>query len=189
MSKIYDTQFVKLQSWLEKISLERWTNNLPSEEWSVISLQKPERISFYGQWNALILVYSQELKGTFKLHFGQDKLAKKLGMSLDDPQLKSVINDFIKEYSNLMAGALQQIFEAYEIKVGISLPLITRNLDRYFEKPHKEIVETLVWQITCGDVKITCEFQLEVFGQESKDRLKEEPQVELKLENGQVEFL
>ena len=82
MSKIYDTQFVKLQSWLEKISLERWTHNLPDEEWALISLQKSEKISFYGQWNALILVYSQELKGTFKLHFGQGKLAKKMGISL-----------------------------------------------------------------------------------------------------------
>ncbi len=176
----------KFQKWIEKASLERWGVHSGDTLWEIQTVEPDNKVKVYGQWMVIILVYCPEVKGTFKLFYSSSDFSDTMGGMLVDDNL---IRDFIKEYSNLMAGAIQRIFEAYQVRVGISLPVVTRGFDSYFEPPHRAEIGSLIWALVRDNRRIICQFTLEVFGQESLTKLQNEPRFEIEIKNGQVEFL
>jgi CheY-specific phosphatase CheX len=130
------------------------------------------KLDSVGQWLSLIFVSAHAVKINFRAHF-QFKEAKQLALSAyglkedDDIDLLKV-EDFVKEYCNLTAGAIKQKLEESGLQSLISLPLLTRGSDDVFFESHPDNKEsTLIfrdkWKLCHGDSFLICSIFFEIY--------------------------
>ena len=96
-----------------------------------------------GESLSLVFFTSIGIKLNFKTHFSLQNArlfaAKGLGVVSDDSLSKEMIEDFMKEYCNLFAGAIKKSFENKGFDSSISLPFLTRAKDKVFFDQHNEV--------------------------------------------------
>jgi CheY-specific phosphatase CheX len=103
-----------------------------------------------------ILVSGAEIEVTFKTHFMNEAadwlLSQKVGkgMSLDHAI------DFMKEYSNIIAGKTKTMLEAAGFEVSQSLPFAVRGYNEIFYGSGDKKIVHHTWMIKAGDAALHC---------------------------------
>jgi CheY-specific phosphatase CheX len=148
----------------------------------------------YANWMAVILVSGKGFRASFKVHF--DLLVIKEFMATNfHKDVKTIQKhqcmDFVKEFCNLMAGGIQQTLDKIDIKVGISLPIVTKGFDELFEV--KSDAEDLIdfWQLDLGIGKILCHLHTQILDPEvlqKIDSYNDLPEEEEE-DDGEIDFL
>ncbi len=131
----------------------------------------------HGNWMGLILVSGRDLRITFKVHFNIGDVRKILADMLGKtPEMigETLALDFAKEFCNLTAGNLKQVFEEQEepINTGISLPIVTRGFDDLFYQAASEGEVSELWKLRIGSVDLFCTPHVHVFDQNKLASLK-----------------
>lgn len=138
------------ESSLEKIKIHAFNPDLRIRE-----IPKPIPLVL-GYWMSLVLASNPATRIIFKFNFETQsvlgigkELFEKIGM--ENPSME-FIEDFAKEYCNLVAGSLKVIFEKQSIILGVSLPMVTKGFDEIFlaNQIKKEFNYVDYWEITDG---------------------------------------
>ena len=133
-----------------------------------------------SHWISVIFLKSSELRFSFKAQFVTDDArqfaANAYGEDLAKEGLSQrLIDEFIKEFCNLMGGGVKEHFEKSGLVTQISLPLLTRGRDDVFFCPdHPEQYEELfldTWELKLGDKSIICQAIFEVYNKESLSKI------------------
>lgn len=102
-------------------------------------------------WMAYILISGNQIKLDFKVHYSsKEMLALMSSMFWETPSKIStaLVDDCMKEYCNLTAGAVKLMLKEAEIDCGFSIPLVTRGFDEvWFKKLNEENTLQLCWKI------------------------------------------
>jgi CheY-specific phosphatase CheX len=120
----------------------------------------------HGNWMAIILVSGKDVRITFKVHFNIKDIKKILEGSFAKPYSEiedDLATDFVKEFCNLTAGYIKQIFEKYELKSGISLPIVTRGFDDIFYRPTNTDEVADLWKLEVAGVSLLCTPHFNIF--------------------------
>ena len=132
-----------------------------------------------GQWLSLIFVSSHAVKLNFKCQFYSDDASfftsKALGKDLEEVT-KQNVDDFVKEYCNLSAGAIKQSLEGSGLTSLISLPLMTRGSDDVFFKSHPRkdkgpLVYSDSWDLVYNGKSLTCHIYFEIYDKEAFQKI------------------
>ena len=86
----------------------------------------------YAYWMSFILLSGKDLQITVKAHFFSDEARHlaAVGLKKQPEQITQPnIQDFMREYCNLVAGEVKASLWASNVTIGLSLPLITRGFD------------------------------------------------------------
>jgi CheY-specific phosphatase CheX len=138
-----------------------------------------EKKDSIGQWLSLIFVSSHAVKLNFKCQFYNDEAAFFTSKALDKDQkdiTKQQVDDFVKEFCNLSAGAVKKSLEGSGLTSLISLPLMTRGSDDVFFKSHprKEkgpIVFSDSWDLIHSGKSLTCHIYFEIYDKEAFQKI------------------
>ena len=175
-----ELDFEKLKQEVRNVSLRRMKNHACDEG---IELEEVKELeidkSIVGQWLSLIFVSSSAVKMSFKsFYYTKDAnyfTSKALGMESSDEVAKEQVDDFIKEFCNLVAGAIKESLELGGTKSVISLPLVTRGQDYVFfqvkESDSDPMVITDIWDLNLNDHRITCRIVFEVWDKEAMNKI------------------
>ncbi|MBG07198.1 MAG: hypothetical protein CME68_00430 [Halobacteriovoraceae bacterium] len=178
MSGELDTK--KLKEEIRNVSLRRIKNHACEDS---IVLEEANELegdkSAVGQWLSLIFVASSAVKMSFKAYYYTTDAnyftSKALGLDSVDGVSKDQVDDFIKEFCNLVAGAIKESFELVGTKSLISLPLVTRGQDYVFfevkETESNPEVLTDIWDLTLNDHTITCRIVFEIWDKEAMNKI------------------
>ena len=132
-----------------------------------------------GKWLSLIFVSSHVVKMGFQSNFTFDDCKHFAATALEknaDDVSKNQMEDFIKEFCNLTAGALKKGLEKEGFSSLISLPLLTRGQDDVFFKSHpKDMGAPLSyqdsWELLYGENFITCNIFFEIYDKEKFSKI------------------
>lgn len=136
-----------------------------------------------GESLSLVFLTSIGIKLNFKTHFSLSNAgpfaAKGLGLRTDETLSKELIEDFMKEYCNLFAGAIKKSFENKGFDSSISLPFLARGKDRvFFEKTsigdEKEYIFQDTWEILLNDHFIRNQVLIEIYDSDILAKVVEE---------------
>jgi hypothetical protein len=125
-----------------------------------------------SQWLSIIFVKNDQLRFSFKTRFVTDDVrqfaAHAYGEKLESKDLnKRKVDEFIKEFCNLMGGGIKEHFERNGLSTKISLPLLTRGQDNVFFNPdppdHYEELFLDSWELKLGDKSIICQAIFEIY--------------------------
>ena len=175
-----ELDFKKLKEEVRGVSLRRMKNHACDE---TILLEDASELesskSAIGQWLSLIFVSSSAVKMSFKTYYytadANYFTSKALGLDSVDEISKDQVDDFIKEFCNLVAGAIKESLELGGTKSLISLPLVTRGQDYVFFEIRKTDenpqVLTDIWDLTLNDHTITCRIVFEVWDKEAMNKI------------------
>ena len=175
-----ELDFEKLKQEVRNVSLRRMKNHACDEG---IELEEVKELeidkSIVGQWLSLIFVSSSAVKMSFKTYYytadANYFTSKALGLDSVDEISKDQVDDFIKEFCNLVAGAIKESLELGGTKSLISLPLVTRGQDYVFFEIRKTDenpqVLTDIWDLTLNDHTITCRIVFEVWDKEAMNKI------------------
>ena len=167
--------FKKLKDEIRNVSLRRIKNHTCDDKIELEEVKELEGSkSVVGQWLSLIFVASSAVKMSFKAYYYTTDAnyftSKALGYDSVDKVSKDQVDDFIKEFCNLVAGAIKESFELGGTKSLISLPLVTRGQDYVFfqvkETESNPLVLTDIWDLTLDEHSITCRIVFEVWDEE-----------------------
>ena len=138
-------------------------------------------------WMAQALVSGPDIRVIFSVHFSARSL-KKWSTKAFDKKFEDIslleVQDLSKEYCNLVAGHLKTMLDQNSIRVGMSLPFLSRGFDRVFsivgpeDSQHNDL-----WKISAEGVHITCSTNIQIF-ENFKFEMKASSD-----DNGDVEFL
>ena len=143
----------------------------------------PEKPDDLGESLSLVFFTSIGIKLNFKTHFSLQNArlfaAKGLGVVSDDSLSKEMIEDFMKEYCNLFAGAIKKSFENKGFDASISLPFLTRAKDKVFFDQHKETEEKDyifqdTWEILMEESFIRNQVLIEIYDSDILSKVVEE---------------
>ncbi len=89
----------------------------------------------YGHLLTFILLAGSSMRASLKIFYGTTEARKftKAKFKKDDSQISEVlVADFMKEFANLVAGAVKRTLGTVDVSVGLGLPLTTRGFDDVF---------------------------------------------------------
>lgn len=119
-----------------------------------------------SNWMGIILVAGPGIKVIFKTHFNSKDtlaMAKNAFIALDQMEASTAeIIDFIREYCNLVGGAIKFTLNNIDIDAGVSLPMTTGGFDEVFAESKKSQNSfSSIWHLSFGAFKITCTLEIE----------------------------
>lgn len=107
------------------------------EKYQISEVDNPKKNQVvFAPKMAIILVSGDDLQITLKACFYTDEIQQvvsKVHGTKEEEVKSSLINDFMQEYCNLVAGKIKHLFVSSSISVGISLPFITRGFDQIID--------------------------------------------------------
>ena len=118
-------------------------------------------------WMGQVLVSGSQIRIAFRFYFNVPTLTKWSaevfkGQSHEISLLQ--IHDLAKEYCNLVAGQLKYSLSQNQVKVGMSLPFLSRGSDKIFLPIKKdENVHQDIWRIKLGETYVTCSANIDIF--------------------------
>tara|TARA_Y100001970_G_C14193537_1_gene836774 strand:+ start:997 stop:1578 length:582 start_codon:yes stop_codon:yes gene_type:complete len=121
---------------------------------------------------SLVFLTSIGIKLNFKTHFTLEEARlfamRGLGCKSKDEISRDMIEDFMKEYCNLFAGAIKSSFENKGFNSSISLPFLTRARDQIFFNQHPktdegEFVFEDAWEILMDGSVIRNQILIEIY--------------------------
>jgi CheY-specific phosphatase CheX len=159
-------QIAQLKFITREAAQKRMVSHACSSEASISETIEGYARRVHGNWMAIILVSGKDLRITFKVHFNIKDVKKILEVSFAKPYSEiedDLATDFVKEFCNLTAGYIKQIFEKYELKSGISLPIVTRGFDDIFYKPTNPDEIADLWKLDVAGVSLLCTPHFNIF--------------------------
>ena len=128
-----------------------------------------------GHWISVIYVKGDNLQFIFKTQFVTEDARhfahKAYGEKKEcDGLNKRQVDEFIKEFCNLMGGGIKEHFEKNGLNTIMSLPLLTRGQDNVFFSPNdSDSYEDLfldTWELKLEDKSLICEAFVEIYDKE-----------------------
>ena len=162
-----------------ELSLSRIKTHSCIEDITVVETEDFGKKDDVGQWLSLIFVSSHAVKLNFKCQFYSDDAAfftaKAIGKEVDGIS-KQNIDDFVKEFCNLSAGAIKKSLEGSGLTSLISLPLMTRGSDDVFFKSHPRkdkgpIVYSDSWDLMHEGKALTCHIYFEIYDKDAFQKI------------------
>jgi hypothetical protein len=129
----------------------------------------------HGAMMSVVLVAGGAFRLAFKAHFSSRSVRHLMsttlginGSQISETQLK----DYMREYSNLVAGGIKATFSSYGIASGISLPLVTDGFDEvlYTASQKMAVVQDL-WELSWSGGSVVCGSSIEVLDREQFSKL------------------
>ncbi len=120
----------------------------------------------HGAMMSIVLVAGSTFRLAFRAHFSsrsvRNLMTASLGVSgaqVNETQLK----DYMREYSNLVAGGVKATFNAFGVASGISLPLVTDGFDEvlYATSQKPEVIQDL-WELCWSGGSVICGSSIEI---------------------------
>jgi hypothetical protein len=162
-----------LKTLCRDVSLSRLKSHALMDSIFIDEVKGDEKEDFIGQWLSLIFVSNTAVKISFKTHFkyseAQEFAKSAFNISQENRVEEGRIEDFVKEFCNLTAGAIKQNLEKSGFSSLISLPLLTRPSDEVFFVSHpssndSNLIFNNSWLIKSEDgSQIMCSFLFEVY--------------------------
>ena len=124
-----------------------------------IAINAPQRSGpIYGNRLGVILLAGPEIVVTLKAFFNLkdvlEIIERKIGRSVAT-ESSVLLDDYVKEFLNRVAGVGKRHLCDSGISVGISLPIVTRGFDEAFNKESKGNLQTLsVWSAGQGKASL-----------------------------------
>ncbi len=181
-----------LSSVVRESALDKLKIHSFNEKLSIKEIQNPIPLVF-GYWMSLVLASSPSVRIIFKINYETRsvlEMAKQMFVRLDiaDPS-PDLIEDFTKEYCNLVAGSLKIIFEKLNVVLGVSLPMVTKGFDEVFlaNRIKKEFTHVDYWEVTDGKVSLPMSLHIDWIDKELKSKFDQLQESDLKI--GDIEFL
>jgi hypothetical protein len=121
----------------------------------------------YGYWMSFILLSGKDLQITVKCHFFSDEAGHLAAVALKR-QLEQIsqpnIQDFMREYCNLVAGEIKASLWGSKVTIGLSLPLITRGFDEVIFSDQTDSRQfSDWWRLSWGSGSMIMSFVAEVY--------------------------
>lgn len=122
-----------------------------SQNSNIQATPQMETLKLRHQYLNLILLKSEKLLLNYMIHYNPNNLMAITSLafqrSLNEIDEKRV-EQFVREFSNIMAGKLQLLFKSGNIHLEIGLPWVTLDIDRYFYESNKNVSQSLFrWDI------------------------------------------
>jgi CheY-specific phosphatase CheX len=137
---------------------------------------------FQSKWLSLILVTGMDIRISFKVFFDISDIKNLLTLTgvneLNNDLSDDLVFDFVNEYCNLTAGKIQQALSEQSVKLGISLPMVSRGFDDVYFTSHDEGVFKSTWNLTINSVTLTCCAEVHVLNSQKFSDFKYIPVVE-----------
>jgi hypothetical protein len=116
-----------------------------------------------AHWLSLIFAGGKEVRLTFKVFFMSDDARNLAANVFGAENNRDNFTDFLKEYCNLVIGSAKVFFGVNHIRVGTSLPLLTRGFDELYFQPLKgKSVFDDYWCLQGSGNRVTCATSFEV---------------------------
>ncbi|MBG07200.1 MAG: hypothetical protein CME68_00440 [Halobacteriovoraceae bacterium] len=181
-AKIEPKVFESLRKLCEDLSSVRMKSHLGGRE---VQSRPCEELDFdgdnrkIGKWLSLVFVSSHVVKMSFQAKFTFEKCRPLVAMAFEkktEEVTREQMEDFVKEFCNLTAGALKQNLENEGFSSLISLPLLTRGQDEVFFKNHPSeddgpIVFQHTWEVVCENNPLFCEIHFEIYDKEAFEKI------------------
>lgn len=136
-----------------------------------------------------ILVSGADLEVTFKTHFMEAAAAKLLMSKLGSVSSTDQVVDFMKEFSNIVAGKTKTMLEAADFVVAQSLPFSIRGYNEIFYVEGGEGETFIAWGLAVDGIEIHCSAAVTLRSEATRAKLvdvKYKPEVAAQL--GEVEL-
>ena len=136
---------------------------------------------------SLVFLTSIGIKLNFKTHFTLEEARlfamRGLGYKSKDEISRDMIEDFMKEYCNLFAGAIKSSFENKGFNSSISLPFLTRSRDQIFFNQHPktdegEFIFEDTWEILMDKSVIRNHVLIEIYDSEVLSKVVEKADID-----------
>jgi len=132
-----------------------------------------------GKWLSLIFVSSHVVKMSFQAKFTFENCKPLVAMAFEkktEEVTRDQMEDFVKEFCNLTAGALKKNLEKEGFSSLISLPLLTRGQDEVFFKHHPMDIDGPIvfqhsWEVVCESTPLLCQIHFEIFDKEGFQKI------------------
>mgnify|MGYP001249356529 CR=1 FL=1 len=175
--------FASLRKLCEDLSTVRMKSHLGGRE---VQSRECDEFDFegddsrkIGKWLSLVFVSSHVVKMSFQAKFTFEKCKPLVAMAFEkktEEITRDQMEDFVKEFCNLTAGALKQSLEKEGFSSLISLPLLTRGQDEVFFKNHpleddSTIAFQHTWEVVCENIPLFCQINFEIFDKEGFEKI------------------
>ncbi len=176
---------VRLNQVARETSLARIESICQRAEFQLLNNAQDRKVQ--DHWMAQALISGPQLRAIFSVYFGSQNL-KKWSVKVFDKKWEEIslleIHDLSKEFCNLVAGHLKTVLDQNHIRVGVSLPFLSRGFDRIFSNAEASTsVHNDSWKIEADGIQISCSTNIEIFKEFQFD-IKGSP-----TDNGDVQFL
>jgi hypothetical protein len=141
----------------------------------------------FAHWMSFILISGKVLRIVFKAHFTTESakfFAAKTFQTFKENVSQIQAFDFIKEYCNVTAGQIKVTLANNNVKMGFSLPGMTRGFDEVFYESQTGSIKNY-WRLDCRGEEINCSANIEVFDNFVLNNIAESK----KSNQGDVEYL
>ena len=150
---------------VRKTSLARIESICQRKEFSIDEKAQFRKVK--DHWMAQALISGPQLRVIFCVYFNAQNL-KKWSVKVFERKWEEItlpeIHDLSKEYCNLVAGHLKTVLDQNKIKVGVSLPFLSRGFDRVFSaSENNAAVLNDIWKISADGMQISCSTHIEIF--------------------------
>lgn len=171
--------------------------HLRSDAAHIVELTSDEAYSpVADHWMAVILLASNKFKLLFKIHFDTTKAARvgeKKSHERSVAYQETNLRDFdqLKEYCNLVGGAIKQALGEEHSSAGLSLPLALRGFDELFFRDR--VISSKgtrfhdAWRVESQGFTITCSSDIRVMAWDAFTTVNYE--VTQASDEGDMEFL
>lgn len=176
---------------VEKLCINRFNQLVSNSEptISAMSLENDER-AIKSYWLSYILIFGPQIKVDLKVHYSTKGVIQLISKIIEKSSQTPVefVHDCMKEYCNLIGGAVKLLLREANIDCGFSLPLVTSGFDElWFSNSLESGVIDRCWRISwaTGSVYVSLAIDLANWSLFSQLSLME-PQIE---ENAELEIL
>tara|TARA_B100000029_G_scaffold214997_1_gene212861 strand:- start:382 stop:984 length:603 start_codon:yes stop_codon:yes gene_type:complete len=193
LTKKQDLSF--LRNLCRSVSLERIKRHSFIDSITLGDLKRNISINQEQHWLSVIFVKSKGIRFIFKTQYltkdVRDFAANAYGENFGINNLsKRMMDEFVKEFCNLMGGGIKEHFEKNGLTSEMSLPLLTRGQDSVFFRPSSpdlyEEVLSETWELKLGGSSLVCEAYFEIYSRDSLARICNE--VPLAEAGGEIEL-
>lgn len=144
----------------QKVSKDMMISHSQHSEISTKSVIAPPIVK--GHWMSLILLTGDLFTAKFKTHYNS-ALAIEFASKQLGPKSSEInkLNDFFKEYCNLVVGVVRRNLNENKIETGMSLPFLTRGFEEIFffsKESNDQWISN--WLITLNDTSIHCSLEI-----------------------------
>lgn len=118
-----------------------------------------------------ILVTGADLEITFKTHFMEDGAAELLATKLGSRPKPGQEIDFMKEFSNIVAGKTKTMLERGGFVVAQSLPFSIRGYNEIFYEADRQSDQVEAWRLKAESAEIHCSVSIAIRTSDAHGRL------------------
>lgn len=164
---------------------------------SIAPLENQKSI-YLMNWMAMILVANADFRIAVKIHYHDTDLINlaQSVLALDEISAtssknvssSSCIQDFAKEFANLLGGTIKRSLDHSRLNNGLSLPLLVRGFDDLFSQPSNRS-ETHCRVFFEKGKKFIIQLYVEFLNSQAKEFLQNQNLIDPNAGSGEFEFL